>query len=72
METIILQEKLDEKPELSWSQISVTTINRSHLVSHEPPNNLLTHVSGIAQNGKILAIMGTSGVGKSTSKSRDA
>ncbi len=65
METIISQEKLEEKPVLSWSQISVTTTNKSHQASHESSTNLLIKVSGMARIGKILAIMGTSGVGKS-------
>ena len=57
---------------LVWSHIFVrcsrqkTFINRFHNSSHDSDRLLLNDLSGIARPGQILAIMGTSGVGKTT------
>jgi ABC-type glutathione transport system ATPase component len=58
-----LQESLEKKPALSWSQISATITSNSYQALRAEPISLLTDVSGIAQAGEILAIMGTSGTG---------
>jgi ABC-type multidrug transport system ATPase subunit len=57
---------------LSWSNVSVeipqpsTIFDRVRNVSKKSGRILLKDVSGIARPGQILAIMGASGVGKTT------
>ena len=62
----------NDKTVLTWSHIYLQCQQRSSCCQllgrkkPETPRLLLNDMSGIARPGKILAIMGTSGVGKTT------
>ena len=65
-------EKKSRESILTWTNVTValsppsTFCNRLRNIPQKPDRILLNDLSGIARPGQILAIMGTSGVGKTT------
>ena len=70
IEPITFQKKTESI--LTWTDVTValsspsTFCDRLRNISQKPDRILLNDLSGIARPGQILAIMGTSGVGKTT------
>ncbi|CAF1512305.1 unnamed protein product [Adineta ricciae] len=66
MKTAIIQKKVLECSALVWSGIGVAKNKQAAQASSGGSLNILADISGIAEAGNILAVMGTSGVGKTT------